>query len=70
VTAFEFSMQTAHPQGRVTKRVFLVGGQTVIYLQHELAGYDSSFPAGHHATLAMPEQPESVLVGLSPYRYG
>ena len=70
VTAFEFSMQTAHPRGTLTKRVFLVGGHTVIYLQHELAGYDSSFPAGHHATLAMPEQPESVLVGLSPYRYG
>jgi hypothetical protein len=68
--AFTFTMQTTHPAGSLTKRVFLVDGQTAIYLQHELSGYRAAFPAGHHATLAMPEEPESVLVGLSPYRYG
>jgi hypothetical protein len=70
VSAFNFTMQTAHPAGTLTKRIFLADGHTIIYLQHELAGYSGSFPAGHHATLAMPEEPESVLVGLSPYRYG
>ncbi len=70
VSAFTFTMRTAHPHGMVTKRVFLVDGQTAIYLQHELTDFHGSFPAGHHATLAMPEDSQSVLVGLSPYRYG
>ena len=70
VSAFDFDMQTEHPRGSVTKHVFLVDGQTAIYLRHDLAGFSGSFPAGHHATLAMPEEPESVLVGLSAYRYG
>ncbi len=70
VSEFTFTMRMSHPQGTVTKRVSLVEGHTAIYLQHELGGFNGSFPAGHHATLAMPEEPESVLVGLSPYRYG
>jgi hypothetical protein len=70
VREFAFSMQTRVPPGTLTKRLFFVDGHTVIYLQHELAGYNASFPAGHHATLAMPEEPETVLVGISPYRYG
>jgi len=70
VNAFAFTMRTEHPRGNVTKRVFLVDGQTAIYLRHELTEFDGSFPAGHHATLAMPDEPESVLVGLSTYRYG
>jgi hypothetical protein len=70
VNAYTFTLKTTHPPGTLTKRLFLVDGHTAIYLQHELAGYSGSFPAGHHATLAMPEQPESVLVGISPYRYG
>jgi hypothetical protein len=69
-SAFTFSMRTAHPRGSVTKRVFLVDGHTAVYLQHQLADFRGSFPAGHHATLAMPETPETVLVGLSAYRYG
>jgi hypothetical protein len=70
VSAFDFSLQTAHPPGKLSKHVALVDGHTVIYLQHELSNYNGSFPAGHHATLGMPEEPESVLVGVSPYRYG
>jgi hypothetical protein len=70
VSEYMFTMRMSHPQGTVTKRVFLVDGHTAIYIQHELTGFSGSFPAGHHATLAMPEEPESVLVGLSPFRYG
>lgn len=64
------AMNTTAPHGRVTKRLILVDGQNVVYLQHCLSGFTGSFPAGHHAMLAMPEEEGSVLVGVSDYRYG
>ncbi len=70
VKSFEFHMRTTHPGGIVTKRIFLGDGHTAVYMQHELEDFGEAFPAGHHATLAMPEEHETVLVGLSAYRFG
>lgn len=64
------TLQTIEPAGLVTKRIGLVDGQNVLYIQHRLAGYSGSYPVGHHAMLAMPEEARSVLLGLSAYRYG
>jgi len=64
------TLKTTEPAGRVTKRLALVDGQNVVYVQHRLAGYSGSYPVGHHAMLAMPEEDHSVLLGLSAYRYG
>jgi len=56
--------------GKPYKKLFLVDGHTSVYLQHELKDFSGSFPAGHHAILAMPHEAESVLVGMSEYKYG
>jgi hypothetical protein len=70
VTSLVLTVTTGQPPGKVTKRLMLVEGQQVVYEQHVLEGFSGAYSLGHHATLAMPERPETVLVATSPIRFG
>ena len=70
VTSLTLSMRTKVRPGKVTKLLSLVDGQNVVYVRHELEGFSGLMPVGHHAILAMPEAPESVLLATSPTRFG
>jgi hypothetical protein len=70
VTSLVLTMKTSQPAGKVTKRLMLVEGQQVVYDQHALEGFSGAYSLGHHATLAMPQRDESVLVATSPIRFG
>lgn len=70
VSELVLTLETTEPAGLVTKRIGLIDGHNVLYIQHRLAGYSGSYPLGHHAILAMPEEERSVLLGFSEYRYG
>lgn len=70
VTTLSLSMKTTAIPGKTTKNLSLVDGQNVVYSQHVLEGYAGKFPLGHHATLAMPEDPKTVHLATSSYRFG
>ena len=69
-TTLSLSMKTKVRPGKVTKNLTLVDGHNVIYSQHILEGFSGPMPLGHHSTLAMPDQPESVLVATSAFKFG
>jgi len=70
VTRLSLRMSTKTRPGRILKRLTLVDGHNVVYVEHELSGYDGPLCLSHHATLAVPEEPESVRVTASPMRFG
>jgi len=70
VKTLALSMRTRSPAGKITKRLSLVNGQNIVYVQHTLEGFSERMPLGHHATLAMPQREESVHVATSPIRFG
>ena len=70
VRSLQLTMKTRVRPGKVTKRISLLLGQNVVYVQHRIEGFAGPTTLGHHATLAMPAQAESVLVATSPIRFG
>lgn len=56
--------------GTVTKELFLIPGEPVVYSRHVIAGFAGPTPLGHHATLAVPEVERSLHVSTSPFRLG
>jgi hypothetical protein len=70
VTTLVLRMKGRRISGTYTKCLMLVDGQQVVYDQHVLEGFSGSFPIGHHATLAMPQDDRTVLVATSPMRAG
>jgi hypothetical protein len=56
--------------GTVTKELFLVPGEPVVYSRHVIEGFAGPTPLGHHATLAMPDQEGVIRVSTSPFRIG
>jgi len=68
-SSLQLRLRTRKVPGRITKRLFLIDGENIVYDQHVLEGFSGSYSLGHHATLAMPEDhPGSVLVSTSPLR--
>jgi hypothetical protein len=51
VTSLMSEVPTEKPKGSVIKRINLVDGENVLYVSHELEGYDVRTPIGHHAVL-------------------
>ena len=70
VTCLTLGMKTKKLAGRVTKRLRLLDGHNVVYVQHELAGFSCTTPLGHHATLALPETEGGLRVATSPVQFG
>ena len=56
--------------GTITKELFLVPGEPVVYSRHVIEGFAGPTPLGHHATLAMPDEEGAVRVSTSPFRIG
>ena len=69
-TTLRLSMETTKLPGRVEKELTLVAGQSIVYSRHVLSGYSQATPLGHHATLAVPEEPGALRVATCPYRFG
>jgi hypothetical protein len=70
VTCLRMTMRTRKLAGKVTKRLSLVAGQNVVYVQHVLEGFSGATSLGHHATLALPEKQGAVRVATAPFRLG
>ena len=70
VTTLVLRMKGRRIRGSYTKCLMLVDGQQVVYDQNVMEGFSGSFPIGHHATLAMPDRNETVLIATSPIRVG
>jgi len=54
--------------GRITKRLFLAEGENAVYCRHDLEGFEGRMCLSHHAILAVPEEPGSLRVSVSPMR--
>ncbi|MFM8578466.1 MAG: hypothetical protein ACKOCN_06665 [Planctomycetaceae bacterium] len=63
-------LDTTVRPGRVTKELFVVPGEPVVYSRHVIEGFDGRTPIAHHATLALPEEERVVIVSTSPFRMG
>jgi hypothetical protein len=63
VTSLAIALKMTSIPGRVTRFVHLVDGQNVVYDTNVVDGLTGRYSVGHHATLAMPEQEGSVLIG-------
>jgi hypothetical protein len=68
VAELRLGLETQVRPGRITKRLFLVDGQNVIYCRHDLAGYTGKMCLSHHAIIAVPEEPGSLRVSAAPAR--
>ena len=67
VTELRLGLTTKARPGRITKRLSLVQGENVVYCRHEIAGSSGKMCLSHHATLAVPEEPASLRVSVSPF---
>ena len=70
VSALSMTMETSARAGKVTKDIYLVDSQNAVYTKHTIEGFEGKVPLGHHATLAMPDQDQSVRLASSPIRFG
>jgi hypothetical protein len=64
------TMKTTARAGTVTKDIYLVDNQNVVYTKHTIEGFEGKVPLGHHATLAMSPQEGSVRLASSSIRFG
>jgi len=70
VTTLAMTIDTKLRPGKVTKEINLVDSHNVIYTKHTIEGFAGRVPLGHHATLAMPDQEETVRLSASPFQFG
>ncbi len=52
----ELSLKTKVRAGRVSKRIRLVNGHSVVYQEHVVSGMEGSMSLGHHAMLKFPDR--------------
>ncbi len=69
-TSLTLALDTRVRPGRVTKRLTLVAGHSVVYSTHVIEGFSGPAPLGHHATLAVPETEGALRTATSPIRFG
>ena len=69
-TELRLVLETQVRRGRITKRLILGEGQNVVYCRHDLEGYEGRMCLSHHAILAVPGEPGSLRVSVSPFRRG
>ncbi len=70
VTCLTMTLRTQVRPGTVTKRLRLREGENTVYVQHVLEGQSGRTSLGHHATLAVPEEPGAMRVATSSFRLG
>jgi hypothetical protein len=66
-TSLTLAIKCKLPAGKITHTLALLDGQNVVYSRHVLEGFSGRFPLGHHATLAMPDEPHTVNVAANPF---
>ena len=57
-------------KGKIVKELTLVDGHNAVYSRHIVTGFAGPAPCGHHATLAMPDEPGVFRVSTSPIEFG
>jgi hypothetical protein len=57
-------------KGKIVKELTLVDGHNAVYSRHVVTGFAGPAPCGHHATLAMPDEPGVFRVSTSPIDFG
>jgi hypothetical protein len=70
VTELVAQMKLKVRPGRVTKRIRVVPGQTVVYSSHEISGMQGPMSVGHHAMLRFPDEAGSGHIACSGFRFG
>ncbi|MFN5898136.1 MAG: hypothetical protein ACK48Y_11465, partial [Planctomyces sp.] len=70
ITSLTLTAETQVRPGKITKTLLLKNGHNVIYSTHLISGFVGAAPLGHHATLAMPDEPGSVRIATSPIKFG
>ena len=57
-------------KGKIVKELSLVEGHNAVYSRHIVTGFSGPAPCGHHATLAMSDEPGVFRVSTSPIEFG
>jgi hypothetical protein len=70
VNSLTLAMRTKVRPGKVTKTLYLIDGQNVVYSKHVLEGYAGAMPMGHHATLQPRAAEGSLRVTTSAFSLG
>ena len=70
ITALTLQLPTTVRKGAITKKILLRDGQNAVYTSHTLEGYSGRMPIGHHCTLAVPEEENSMSVAVSDFELG
>ena len=70
LTSFAMTLQYEATRGTVTKELMLRSGESVLYSEHTLAGFDGSYPLGHHATLAGSVHHGELAISAKPFDFG
>jgi hypothetical protein len=70
VAELALGLQTQAPAGKITKKLYLVEGQNVVYSQERLEGYSLKTSIGHHAILSVPEKEGSLRIATSKFQFG
>jgi len=70
VSSLALSLKTGSPAGKVTKHVYLVDGQNVVYSQERLDGDSLRTSLGHHSILAVPQKEGGLKVTTSDFQFG
>ncbi len=70
IAELRLGLKTKIRPGHITKSLMLVEGESAVYCAHELSGYSGPMCFSHHAILAVPEDPGSLRVSVSPFRLG
>lgn len=70
ISSLALRLKTKVPAGHVSKRLYLVDGQNVVYSQERLDGYSLQTSLGHHSILAVPKKEGGLKVATSEFRFG
>ncbi|MDD4869449.1 MAG: hypothetical protein PHR77_02720 [Kiritimatiellae bacterium] len=70
LTTLTLDCETSVRPGRVTQQFSLVDDHNVVYNTTTIDGFMGKTPMGHHAILAMPKNERSVLISMSPFKFG
>jgi hypothetical protein len=70
VSRLTLTMKTTARLGTITKDLFLIDSQNVVYSKHTIEGFTGKVPLGHHATLSMPDREGAVRLSSSPIQFG
>ena len=70
LSALTLTADTKVRAGNITRALLLKDGHNVVYSTHLIRGFAGPAPLGHHATLAMPDNPGSVRISTSALKFG